>query len=408
MTNGFDILKERGFIAQTSNEDAVRKLFGTGQVTFYTGFDPTADSLTAGHFIPIMAMAHLQRAGHRPIVLVGGGTGVIGDPTDRSELRKMMTPEEIQYNSDCFKRQLSRFLDFTDDRAIMVNNADWLLKLEYVPFIRDYGIHFSVNKMLTADVYRTRFERGLTFFEFNYMLMQSYDFLELFRRYNCKVQMGGNDQWSNILAGADLIRRVENAEAHCMTYILLTTSDGKKMGKSQKGAVWLDRERTTPYEFFQYWRNTGDADVIKFLKLLTFLPLSEIDSMAEWQGGELNKAKEILAFELTKTVHSEEDAVQARNAARELFGGAASGGSVPEAEISASDWGGGMSIIDVLSKTGLAATRSDGRRLISQGAVRVNDKRIDNFDQIVELKDGSALIQKGKKVFLRLKVTDFT
>jgi len=408
MTNAFDTLQERGFIAQTSNEDAIRKLFAAEQVTYYTGFDPTADSFTAGHFVPIMAMTHLQRAGHRPIFLVGGGTGVVGDPTDRSEMRKMMPMDEIRHNSDGLKEQLSKFVDFSDDRAIMVNNADWLMELQYVPFIRDYGIHFSVNKMLTADVYRSRFERGLTFFELNYMLMQSYDFLELFRRYNCKVQMGGNDQWSNILAGAELIRRVENAEAHCMTYTLLTTGDGKKMGKSQKGAVWLDRNRTTPYEFFQYWRNTADADVIKFLKLLTFLPLSQIEEMAKWQGSELNKAKEILAFELTKIIHGEEEAVQALDAARELFGGAAAGGSVPEAEIPASEWGGGMNIIDVMFKTGLIASRSDGRRLIAQGAVRVNDEKVGDISHVVELVDGSAMIQKGKKVFLRVKVTDFT
>jgi len=408
MSNVFDVLQERGFIAQTSNEEAIRKLLGTEQITFYTGFDPTADCLTAGHFVPIMAMAHLQRAGHRPIVLVGGGTGVVGDPTDRSDLRRMLSSEEICYNCNCFQTQLAKFLDFSNGRALMVNNADWLMELKYVPFIRDYGVHFSVNKMLTADAYRTRFERGLTFFEFNYMLMQSYDFLELYRRYNCKLQMGGNDQWSNILAGADLIRRVENAEAHCMTYVLLTTSEGKKMGKSQKGAVWLDRERTTPYEFFQYWRNTDDADVIKLLKILTFLPMPEINEMAKWQGSELNKAKEILAFELTKIVHSEEDAVQARNAARGLFGGGAPDGSAPEVEISAAEWGDGMSIIDVLSKTGVAVSRGDGRRLVAQGAIRVNDKKVENCDQIVELRDRSALIQKGKKVFIRIKVTDIT
>ena len=406
MPNAFDTLQERGFIAQTSNEEAIRKLLGSEQVTFYAGFDPTADSLTAGHFIPIMAMAHLQRAGHRPIVLVGGGTGFVGDPTDKTELRKMMPREEIQHNSDCFKRQLTKFLDFSNNRAIMADNADWLLELKYVPFIREYGVHFTVNKMLTADAYRTRFERGLTFFEFNYMIMQSYDFLELFRRYNCKLQIGGNDQWSNILAGADLIRRVENAEAECMTYILLTTSDGKKMGKSQNGAVWLDSGKTPPFDFFQYWRNTADADVIKYLKLLTFLPMSEINKMSEWKGSELNRAKEILAFELTKIIHSEEDALKAMNSARELFGGGASGGSVPETRISVSEWGGGMNIIEALSKTGLIATRSDGRRLISQGAVRVNNQKVESFDQIVELHENSALIQKGKKVFHRIIVTD--
>ena len=405
MSSVFDTLLERGFIAQTSNEINLRKLLETEQVTFYVGFDPTADSLTAGHFIPVMAMAHLQRAGHRPIVLVGGGTGFVGDPTDKTELRRIMPHEEIQHNCDCFKRQLSKFLDFSNDRAIMVNNADWLLELKYVPFIREYGIHFSVNKMLTADAYRSRFERGLTFFEFNYMLMQAYDFLELFRRYNCKLQMGGNDQWSNILAGADLIRRVENAEAECMTYILLTTNDGQKMGKSQKGAVWLDREKTPPFEFFQYWRNVDDADVVKFLKLLTFLPMAEINEMSKWSGSELNRAKEILAFELTKIIHSEEDAVLALKAAHELFGGGAQGGSVPETQISAEEWGNGINIIDALIKTGLIASRSDGRRLIAQGAVRVNDKKVENFEQIIELCDNTALIQKGKKVFHRIKIT---
>jgi len=405
--NVYDTLFERGYVAQTSNENAVRELLEGEQTAFYCGFDPTADSLTIGHFIPVMAMAHLQRAGHKPIVLVGGGTGFVGDPTDKTELRRVMPPEEIQHNCDCFKRQLSKFLDFSDDRAVMVNNADWLLELKYVEFIREYGIHFSVNKMLTADAYRTRFERGLTFFEFNYMLMQSYDFLELYRRYNCRLQIGGNDQWSNILAGADLIRRVESASAECMTYTLLTTSDGRKMGKSQQGAVWLDGKKTPPFEFFQYWRNVDDADVIKFLKLLTFLPMAEINKMSEWQGSELNKAKEVLAFEITKIVHGEEEAVASMNAARELFSGAASGGTVPESCITAAEWGSGMNIIDALILTGLIESRSDGRRLVKQGAVRVNDKKVESFDYIVELRENSALIQKGKKVFRKIKITDF-
>ncbi|MDR1558886.1 MAG: tyrosine--tRNA ligase [Clostridiales bacterium] len=404
MENVFDTLRERGFIEQISDETAIRKLLENERVTLYSGFDPTADSLTIGHFVPIMALTHLQRAGHRPIVLVGGGTGFVGDPTDKTELRQMMPRERIEHNCACFKRQFSRFLDFSDGEAIMVDNADWLLDLKYIPFIREYGVHFTVNKMLTADAYRSRFERGLTFFEFNYMLMQAYDFLELYRRYGCKLQVGGNDQWSNILAGADLIRRVENAEAECMTYTLLTTSDGKKMGKSQKGAVWLDREKTSPYEFFQYWRNVGDADVIKLLKLLTFLPMSEINEMSKWQGGELNRAKEKLAFELTKAIHGEEDASQAMNAARELFGGGASGGSVPETEISASEWGGGMNIIDLLSRTGLIASRGEGRRLIEQGGVRVNERKVEGFDCIVESVGNQVLIQKGKKVFHRVKV----
>ncbi|MDR2649325.1 MAG: tyrosine--tRNA ligase [Clostridiales bacterium] len=408
MPNGFDVLQERGFIEQTSDEPAIRKLLENERVTFYSGFDPTADSLTVGHFVPIMALAHLQRTGHRPIVLVGGGTGFVGDPTDKTELRQMMPRERIEYNCACFKRQFAKFIDFSEGKAIMADNADWLLDLKYIPFIREYGVHFSVNKMLTADAYRARFERGLTFFEFNYMLMQAYDFLELYRRYNCKLQVGGNDQWSNILAGADLIRRVENARVECMTYTLLTTGDGKKMGKSQKGAVWLDREKTSPYEFFQYWRNVDDADVLRFLKLLTFLPISEIDEMSKWRGGDLNRAKEILAFELTKIIHGEEDAVQSMNAARELFGGGASGGSVPETKIQAVEWNGGMNIIDVLSKTGLIASRGEGRRLIEQGGVRVNDQKVDRFDHIVIAKENSILIQKGKKIFHRVKITDFT
>ncbi|MDR3239100.1 MAG: tyrosine--tRNA ligase, partial [Clostridiales bacterium] len=311
MENVFDTLRARGFIEQSSGEEAVRSLLGKEKVTLYTGFDPTADSLTAGHFVPIMAMAHLQRAGHRPIALVGGGTGMVGDPTDKTEMRRIMTREEVQRNCDRFKTQMEKFIDFSEGKAIMADNADWLLSLRYVPFIREYGVHFSVNKMLTAEAYKTRLEQGLTFFEFNYMLMQAYDFLELFRRYNCKLQIGGSDQWSNILAGADLIRRAEGGEAHCLTLKLLTTSGGQKMGKTQKGAVWLDPNKTAPYEFFQYWRNIGDADVIKCLKLLTFLPLPEIAELEKLEGGAINRAKEILAYELTKTVHSAEEADKA-------------------------------------------------------------------------------------------------
>lgn len=314
----FDELKQRGFIAQT-DDAAVEDMLNNERVTFYCGFDPTADSLTVGHFVTIMAMAHLQRAGHRPIVLVGGGTGMVGDPTDKTEMRRMMDRCEIEHNCERFKRQLTRFLDFSHGQAEMVNNADWLLELNYLPFVREYGIYFSVNKMLSADAYRARFERGLTFFEFNYMLMQAYDFLELHRRYGCNMQIGGNDQWSNILAGIDLIRRVENTDAHCLTLPLLTTSEGKKMGKTQKGAIWLDPGKTSPFEFYQYWRNTADADVIKFIKMLTFIPLKDIRGMENLSGAELNTVKSLLAFELTKTVHGIEEANKAERASKALF-----------------------------------------------------------------------------------------
>jgi tyrosyl-tRNA synthetase len=399
----FDTLSERGFIAQTSDESAVRRMLENEKVSFYSGFDPTADSLTVGHFLPIMAATHMQRAGHRPIILVGGGTGIIGDPTDKTDMRRMMTMDEIQHNCDCFKRQLSRFLDFGEGGAIMVNNAEWLLNLKYIPFIREYGIHFSVNKMLTADAYRTRFERGLTFFEFNYMLMQAYDFLELYRRYNCKLQVGGNDQWSNILAGVDLIRRVEkDPDAECMTIKLLLTSEGKKMGKSQKGAVWLDPAKTTPYEFYQYWRNVNDADVINFIKMLTFLPLSQIDELAKLEGSELNEAKSLLAFEVTKEVHGEAEAIKAQNAAQALFSGAGEGGSIPTTEIPQAEWNDGMNIIDLLDHAQLISTRSEGRRLIQQGGIKLNEQKVADIDYHVsaaDIKDGRIKIQKGKKIF---------
>ncbi len=303
--NVYEILKERGFVSQSTHEEEIIKLLGEEKVSFYIGFDPTADSLTAGHFVTVMAMAHMQRAGHRPICLVGGGTGMVGDPTDKTEMRRLMTNDEVMHNVNCFKKQLEKFIDFTDNKAKMVNNADWLLNLNYVDFIRTYGVHFSVNKMLTADAYKARFEKGLTFFEFNYMLMQSYDFLELYRTENCKLQLGGQDQWSNIIGGVELVRRCDQGQAYGMTFNLLTTSEGIKMGKTLKGALFLDPNKTTPYEFFQYFRNVADADVIKCLKLLTFLPIEEINELAKLEGAEINKAKEILAFEVTKIVHNE-------------------------------------------------------------------------------------------------------
>lgn len=407
MKSAFDTLLERGFIQQTTHEKEIKELLEKEKISFYIGFDPTADSLTIGHFMTVMAMAHMQRAGHRPIVLVGGGTGMVGDPTDRTEMRRLMTQEEIQHNVDCFKVQLSKFIEFGDDKAIMVDNAEWLMELKYVPFIREYGVHFSVNRMLTADCYKTRFEKGLSFFEFNYMLMQSYDFLELNRRYDCKMQLGGNDQWSNIIAGTDLIRRVENKDAFGMTFTLLTTSEGIKMGKSQKGAVWLDPEKTSPYEFFQYWRNINDADVINCLKLLTFLPMDTVNELAKLEGSEINTAKEILAFEVTKIVHSEEEATKAMTAAKALFEGAASGGSIPFTEFSKDDFKNGINIVDLLQSIKIVTSKSDARRVIEQGGLKVSNAKVSTFELNITLDDfvdGVLLIQKGKKVYHQIKL----
>ncbi len=402
MNSVYDTLFERGFIEQATHLSEIKELLAKEKISFYVGFDPTADSLTVGHFIPVMAMAHMQRAGHRPIVLVGGGTGMVGDPTDKTEMRRMMTPEEIQHNVNCFKTQLSRFIDFTDERAIMVDNADWLLKLQYVPFIREYGVHFSVNRMLTADCYRTRFEKGLSFFEFNYMIMQSYDFLELFRRHNCKMQMGGNDQWSNIIGGVELIRRVENSEAYGMTFSLLVTSEGKKMGKSEKGAIWLDPKKTTPYDFFQYWRNVDDKDVLKCLSLLTFLPMDEVKRLSSLEGSEINKAKEKLAYEVTKIVHGEEEAEKALKAAKALFVGGKEEGSIPATHLEKEKIMPSVNVIDLLIMTNLVPSKSEGRRLITQGGLKINDSKISGIEQNISVEDftdGSIMIQKGKKVF---------
>lgn len=401
--NAYEVLKERGFIEQMTHEDEIKALFSKEEpVTFYIGFDPTADSLHVGHFLTVMAMAHLQRCGHRPICLMGGGTGMIGDPTGKSDMRRMMTVEEIDYNVSCFKKQLSHFIDFDDDKAVIVNNADWLRNLNYIEFLREIGVSFSVNRMLTAECFKTRMEKGLSFLEFNYMIMQAYDFLELNKRYNCVMQLGGNDQWSNIIAGVDLIRRKEGRPAYGMTFSLLTNSEGKKMGKTENGAVWLDPAKTSPYEFYQYWRNIGDKDVAKCLALLTFLPMEEVNRLGALEGSEINHAKEVLAFELTKIVHNEEEALKAQEAAKSLFGKGAASGSVPTTEMDASQWAEGMDILTLLTTTSLAPSRAEARRLVQQGGVRVADKKIDSIEHKVTLSDftdNSLLIQKGKKVF---------
>lgn len=407
MKSAYDILMERGFIQQTTHEEEIIDLLKNEKITFYIGFDPTADSLTAGHFLTIMAMAHMQRAGHRPIVLIGGGTTMVGDPTGKTDMRKMMTKETITQNAESFKKQLSKFIDFSDDKAIMANNADWLLNLNYVEFLREIGVHFSVNRMLTADCYKTRFEKGLTFLEFNYMLMQSYDFLELNRRYGCTMQLGGNDQWSNILGGVELIRRKENKPAFGMTFTLLTTSDGKKMGKTEKGAVWLDAEKTSPYEFYQYWRNTEDAKVAECLSLLTFLPMDEVRKLSALEGSEINKAKEVLAFEITKIVHGEEEAIKAQEAAKALFAGTGDGGSIPTTELSMEELNEGMDLIGLMQKAELIPTRSEGRRLIQQGGVKINDITVTDFNKTVttgDFIDSELMIKKGKKGFHRIKL----
>ena len=403
--NAFKILESRGFLEQSTNFDELEKKFASEKIVFYTGFDPTADSLTVGHFIPIMAMSHLQRAGHTPIFLIGGGTATIGDPTDRTEMRRIMTREEIEHNANCFKEQLKNIIDF--DNAIIVNNADWLLKLNYVDFIRTYGIYFSVNKMLTAEAYKTRFARGLSFYEFNYMLMQAYDFLELYRNYNCTVQFGGNDQWSNILAGVDLIRRVENKTVYGLTFKLLTKSDGQKMGKSMAGAIWLDKNKTTPYEFFQYWRNIDDKDVEKCLKLLTFIDLEDIDKLL---SGDINLAKEKLAYDATKLIHGKDEADKALQAAKTLFGGKNFIDSIPVIELKKDVFvdNSEINICDLLLKINLVPSKSEARRIIVQGGLKIDNNKILDINYFVGKNsfddNGCILIQKGKKIFYRVKL----
>lgn len=409
--NVFDVLKERGFIAQTTHDEQLRDLLGKEKVKFYIGFDATADSLTVGHFLTIMAMMHMQQHGHTPIALIGGGTTMIGDPSGKSDMRTMMTRETIDYNANRFKEQLSHFIDFDNDKAIMVNNADWLLDLNYVTFLREVGVHFSVNRMLTAECYKQRMENGLTFFEFNYMLMQAYDFYMLNKKYGCKVEMGGDDQWSNILAGADLIRRKKIAEspdgvipakdpAFGLTFTLLTTSDGKKMGKTMKGAVWLDPKKTTPYEFYQYWRNIEDGNVERCLGLLTFLPMDEVRRLGALEGAEINKAKEVLAYEITKIVHGEEEAKKAQEAARTVFASGGVSDHMPSITYTKAQFEEGIDLITVLVDTKMCSGRGDARRNMEQGGVKINDEKVTDPTRKLtdaDITDGSIIIRKGKK-----------
>ncbi len=399
-----DVLKERGFIAQVTFEDELYEQLKE-PTTLYVGFDPTAHSLHIGHYIPIMAMAHMQRAGHRPIALMGGGTGMIGDPSGKSDMRKMLTTEDIDHNVACIKKQMSRFLDFGEGGAIIANNADWLRDLNYIEFLREIGKYFSVNQMLTAECYKQRLERGLTFLEFNYMLMQGYDFLELFRRYGCRLEMGGDDQWSNMLAGADLIRRKEQERAFALTFKLLLTHEGKKMGKTEKGALWLDPEKTTPYEFYQYWRNVDDADVEKCLGLLTFLPMDEVRRLGALEGSEINEAKKVLAFEVTKLVHGEEEASKAASAASALFGGGAMAGSVPTTEITAEQLAADARLTSLLTMVGIAKSNSAARKLVEQNAVSINDEKVTDVNYALRAEDIPAdglMIRSGKKTYHRI------
>ncbi|MCF0134603.1 MAG: tyrosine--tRNA ligase [Blautia sp.] len=401
-------LKARGLIAQVTNEEEISKMVNEGKATFYIGFDPTADSLHVGHFMALCLMKRLQMGGNRPIALLGGGTGMIGDPSGRTDMRQMMTKETIQHNIDCFKKQMERFIDFSDGKALMVNNADWLMSLNYVELLREVGAHFSVNRMLTAECYKQRMERGLSFLEFNYMIMQSYDFYMLFQKYGCNMQFGGDDQWSNMLGGTELIRRKLGKDAHAMTITLLLNSEGKKMGKTQSGAVWLDPAKTSPFDFYQYWRNVDDADVLKCIKLLTFLPIEEIQKMESWEGSQLNQAKEILAYELTKLVHGEEEANKAQEGARALFSGGANTANMPTTELTAEDLTvGEIDVITLLVKTGLVPTRSEGRRAIEGGGVYVDGDRITDIKQTVAadaLQGDGVILKRGKKKFNRVFV----
>ena len=402
----YEELVARGLIAQVTNEEEIRKMVNEGKAVFYIGFDPTADSLHVGHFMALCLMKRLQMAGNKPIALIGGGTGMVGDPSGRTDMRKMMTPEIIQHNCDCFKKQMSRFIDFSDGKALMVNNAEWLMNLNYIEFLREVGPHFSVNNMLRAECYKQRMEKGLSFLEFNYMLMQSYDFYELFQRYGCNMQFGGDDQWSNMLGGTEMIRRKLGKDAHAMTITLLLNSEGKKMGKTQSGAVWLDPEKTSPFDFYQYWRNVGDADVLKCLRMLTFLPLEQIDEMDKWEGSQLNKAKEILAFELTKLVHGEEEATKAQEGARALFAGGANTDNMPTCELSEEDFADdNIDILTVLTKSGLAASRSEARRNVEQGGVSVDGTQIKDIKAVFakdQFAGDGVVVKRGKKNFKKV------
>jgi tyrosyl-tRNA synthetase len=409
LPNVFDELKERNLIEQTTHEEEIRDLLGRESVTFYIGFDPTADSLHIGHFLQIMVMMRMQQAGHRPIALLGGGTSMVGDPTGRTDMRQLMTQETVNKNLNSFKKQMSRFIDFGEGKALMINNADWLLPLNYVDFLRDIGRHFSVNRMLTYDCFKTRMETGLSFLEFNYMLMQSYDFLELYRRHRCLMQFGGNDQWSNIISGADLIRKLESAPAYGVTFKLLVTSEGKKMGKTQAGAVWLDPAKTSPYDFYQYWRNTNDPDVENCMALLTFLPMEEVRRLGGLKDQAINEAKEVLAYEVTKLVHGEAEALKAQQAAGALFSAqkAETSDHMPTTFIDESRLKEGVDVVTLFTECGLAASKSEARRLISQGGAAVGDKPVRGIDQLVTVQDldsGRILLRKGKKTFRQIKV----
>ncbi len=404
--NCYEELVARGLIAQVTNEEEIKKMVNEGKATFYIGFDPTADSLHVGHFMALCLMKRLQMAGNKPIALIGGGTGMIGDPSGRTDMRKMMTPEMIQHNCDCFKEQMSRFIDFSEGKALMVNNAEWLLKLNYVELLREVGACFSVNNMLRAECYKQRMEKGLSFLEFNYMIMQSYDFYMLYQKYGCNMQFGGDDQWSNMLGGTELIRRKLGKDAHAMTITLLLNSEGKKMGKTQSGAVWLDPNKTTPFEFYQYWRNVADADVLKCLRMLTFLPLEQIDEMDKWEGSQLNTAKEILAYELTKLVHGEEEAEKAQTAARALFSGQGSLENMPSHNLTDADFtDGSIDILAVLQKSGLAPTRSEARRNVEQGGVSVNGEPVKDIKAAYTRADFAGdgmVVKRGKKKFMKV------
>lgn len=405
MRNVYDILTERGYIKQLTHDKEIRELLEKEKVTFYIGFDPTADSLHVGHFIAMMFMAHMQRAGHRPIALVGGGTAMIGDPSGRTDMRQMMTRETIDHNVSCIKKQMEKFIDFSDGKAILENNADWLLKLNYIDFIRDIGSAFSVNKMLTAECFKQRLEKGLSFLEFNYMLMQGYDFLVLNKKYGCSMELGGDDQWSNMLAGVDLIRRKEQKQAYAMTCTLLTTSEGKKMGKTQNGALWLDPEKTSPYEFYQYWRNVQDADVKKCLSLLTFVPMDKVNDLCAVEGAAINEAKKVLAYEVTKLIHGEEEAKKAMEAAEALFSGGNNMNNVPTVEVSREKLD--TALLDILTEGGIIPSKAEGKRIIKQNGLSLNDEKVtDIYRNLVEedFTDGVALVKKGKKSYHKLQL----
>lgn len=405
MPNIFDELKARGLIAQTTHEEEIRKILGEKKITFYTGFDPTADSLHIGHFMQLIVMRHMQNAGHRPIVLLGGGTTMIGDPTGKADMRPMISQEVIQHNADNFKKQMSKFIDFSDGKALMVNNADWLLKLNYIDFLRDIGVHFSVNRMLTFECFKTRLEKGLSFLEFNYMPMQSYDFFRLNQEYGCLMEFGGDDQWSNILGGIELIRRKTGKQAYGMTFTLLTTSEGKKMGKTEKGALWLDPEKVSPYEFYQYWRNVDDKDVIRMLKLVTFLPLEQIAEYEKLEGQALNEAKSVLAYEVTKMVHGEAAAKEADTAAKAIFSGGADTGNMPSASVEKAALDAGIPVLELLVQVDLVPSKGEGRRLIQQNGLSINGEKVSDANLVIDASyftDDEMVIKKGKKVFLKV------